>query len=285
MTNLDDDRGYETVSVIDGFAADPSAFFGPAQAVSGINESTVQEMYEKLTHGYFTWTAPGQGQATGGNPVTNVRYPEVNPTRLNWMTMRAGWAGPQNTSAYEYEGDFIRFQVFTENCFYVVAEHMVRYRAIFKKACEDITALMNALTDKFANPAVYGNGITFEWPSIIITGLVVVVTTVITEGAGTTVGITLAAAVVEMLGEAGKTAKSNGTETHHVLDGHTHLRDTVKQYLDAVNKIEHDTAEAIKQLYESLRVEVDKLRDARQYEAVPNTGTKTMWVPQFRDYV
>src|SRR3712207_6646594 len=41
MENLDEDRQYTTVSILDGYLADPGVFFRSAQAVSGIDDSVV----------------------------------------------------------------------------------------------------------------------------------------------------------------------------------------------------------------------------------------------------
>jgi hypothetical protein len=286
MPNIDQEGTYEVVSVLEKYVADPSVFFRSAQAVSGIDEQVIQNTYAKLTMGYFTYRDQRRAPAEHDR-LADVRYPEMHPARLNWMEMRQGWVGPLNLSAHEYENDFIPYQVYTENCVYVVAEHMVRYRAIFKKASEDITALTFALTDKFARPNPYGSGgATFDLLSIVVTGLVVITTAVITEGTGITVGVALSNAVVEMLGEAVKTAKSNGTEHRTALEDHPRLQDTAQQYIDAVSKIERDTADAITQLRDSLRIELDKLRDKRMYASLPTDRERnSTQVPHYSDYI
>lgn len=289
MENLDEQTGqYETVSVIDGYAGDPGVFFRPAQAVSGVNESTINDTYIKLTEGCFTWSDNGRNappdEVVTAPPGTTPWYPKLHPVRSDWMQMRLGWVAPEAHSAHEYEGDFIRFQVYTENCFYVVALHMAKYRAIFKKAGEDIAALMNALTEMFARPHPYGGDkVNFDILSIVVTGLVAATAMVISGGVSA--GVLLRVVAVEVIGEAVKTASSEGVETRLLLENHYHLRDVAKQYLDGVNKIELDTAEAIRQLYENLRIEVDALRDARRYQVKPTDSGTSMWVPHFRDYL
>ncbi|HEV8555654.1 MAG TPA: hypothetical protein VGR06_04555 [Actinophytocola sp.] len=288
-----DDRPqeYETRSVLENYAADIGAFFRPAQAVSGISESLIERTYSQLSQGCFTWNKQESNDAPAGGDqrrVLDVHYPELHPARNNWMQMRKSWISRQDNAAHEFEGDFIKFQVFTENCFYVVAEHLVRYRAIFKKAGEDIARLMFGLTDKFAtfNPFPEGGGVGFNFLSIVVTGLVAAATAVITEGTGVTAGVLLGSAVADMLGEAVKTANSTGPDsTQYQLESREHLRDVAKQYLDAVEKIESDVSWAINQLFASLRVEVDKLRTERMYEAVPGTGTNATSVPRYRDYL
>jgi len=116
---------------------DPAVIFKSIEAINGVNKSVVGWTYDKLVHGYFTW-AGDTGPANDDGRIADLKYPELNPTRLNWMQMRKSWVGTQDTAAYDFEGDFIRYQVYTENCLYTVAEHMVRYCAIFDKAAKDI---------------------------------------------------------------------------------------------------------------------------------------------------
>jgi hypothetical protein len=283
MENLDQDRQYVTVSIIDAYQTDPGVFFRPAQAISGINESLVDSTYTKLTQGCFTYNDPNK--AGGEGRLTSVKYPELHPVRLNWMEMRKGWLGSQALAAHEYENDFIAFQVYTENCFYVVAEHLVRYRAIFQKAGEDIAKLMYAMTDTFAKHDYYrgGDGFKFDVWSIFVTTVVAAATTVI--GGPVTTAVVLKTAATELLGEALKTAESTSRKSQLLIEDQTYLRDSVKQYIDQVTNIERDVSHAVKDLYESLRIQVDKLRADRQYEAKPDSHTKTMWVPHYRDYL
>lgn len=83
--------------------------------------------------------------------------------------------------------------------------------------------------------------------------------------------------VTEIIGEAGKTA-----DTKPIQD---HLRESARQYLEAVTKVERDTAQAIKQLYESLTTQVNALREKRQYQVIPNVPGTTRVVPHYRDYL
>lgn len=276
---------YETVSVLERYAGDTRAFFRPAQAVSGISHPVIEQTYAKLTKGFFTWEGIGpDGPGTPGDKQIAARHQELNKARGNWQQMRtgSGWIGREAHSAHEFEGDFIEFQLYTENCCYEVALHLARYRAIFKTATEDIKNLMFGLTDKFAtfDPRPSGAGVSFDILSIVVTGLVAATTTVITGGAGTAMATVALVTAVEALGEAAKTAKAD----YH-LRSPQHLRDVAQEYLDAVNKIERDVTEAVKALYASLQHELKKLRDARTYEAVPNTGETATSVPRYPHYL
>jgi hypothetical protein len=276
---------YYTVSVLDAYAGDLDVFFRPAQAVSGLIEPTIDGTYGKVATGCLTWSreytsvAPGDAE----KPVTGVDYPEVHPARFDWMNMRqsAGWLGPENLAAGEYEGDFIKFQVLTENCVYEVAKHLVRYRAIFLKAGEDIAKLMTALTEKFANPPNEGagGGVDFDLKSIIITGIATALTTVL--GGPVTKAVVLASAVTDALGEAAKTAQVTTREIHV----HPYFHDTAKQYIDGVDKIERETADAVRELADNLRIEADRLRDKRQYKLYNEEGSSQTQVPRIRTYL
>jgi hypothetical protein len=283
---------YDTVSVIDDLSNDPAAFFRVAQAVSGVIESTIENSYRKLTVGYLTWggAGAGEGDIPGVDreklpvrpPVTNVRYPELHPARANWMQMRigAGWISRENLAAHEYENDFIPFQVYTENCAYVVAEHLARYRAVFLEASENVAALTDGLTRRFAAAVERGDPVAdVDLVSIVVTALVAAVTTVIT-GTPTT-AVTLGAAAVEALGEAVKTAEPRRL----AVEEHPRLRDTAKQFLDEVDTIEREVAEAIRRLGDNLRVELDRLRDLQRHEVIPASGKMSTSVPFFREYM
>jgi hypothetical protein len=285
---------YDTVSVLDAYAGDPEVFFRPAQAVSGLVEPTIETTYTKVATGYLTWaredvtTPPDASGGQSGSepqPVEDVEYPEMHPARFNWVNMRlaAGWTAPENLAAGEYEGDFIRFQVLTENCAYEVAKHLVRYRAIFMKAGEDIAKLMTALTEKFANSPVegvgVGGGVDFDLKSIVITGVATALTTVL--GGGVTAPIVLATAAVDTLGEAVKSARTT-TRGVHV---HPYFHDTAKQYIDGVDRIEREVADAVQELTDNMRTEVDRLRDKRRYEVYPGKGEIQTRVPHIRTYI
>jgi hypothetical protein len=274
---LDEEPGYQVVSVLDGYAADPGVFFRPAQSISGVSEATIRATYDKMVKGCITWLDTAHHPANIDGSVADIKYPEINPTRLNWMEMRSGWQGKQDLYAHEYEGDFLRYQVLTENAMYVAAEHVVRYLGIFQQAKREITELTNKLTEKFATRPKAGSA-SADWFSVLITGLTVVAVTVITGG-GATAGVTLAEATTEMLGEAVKTGKPA------TLNGNYHFRDDAKEYLDHVNQIEQDVQHAIEQLYESLRMQIDQIRERRRYEALPQSHTQMTSVPHFKDYV
>lgn len=291
--SLDDKSNiYDTVSVLDAYASDPGVFFRAAQAVGGVRESTIEATYGKLATGCLTWSKEGvkvapqesgipEGQKQDvprSEPVTDIDYAELHPARINWMTMRmnAGWFAPEHLAAGDYEGAFIKFQVLTENCVYEIAKHLVRYRAIFMKACEDIAKLMTALTEKFANPPNegVGGGVDFDLGSILITGIASAAATVL-GGAGLTHAVVLASAAVDTLAEAAKTARPT-TRRVHV---HPFFHDTAKQYIDGVNRIEREVAEAVRDLYDSMRTEVDKLRDKRRYLFYYRKGSLQTQVP------
>lgn len=162
---------------------------------------------------------------------------------------------------------------------------MVRYCAIFDKAAQDIATITNYLTERFPNPKDPNAGVQLDPLSIIVTGLIVIATTVITEGAGTSMGITLAAAVTEMLGEGVKTAKTKPPENNLKLGYHDTVIQTVHEYFDRVAQIERDVANAVNQLYDSLRTEVDKLRQGRTHEKSPGIGPRPERPPRFPDYL
>ncbi|WP_143229230.1 hypothetical protein [Actinophytocola xanthii] len=293
VTNLDaQPHLYDTVSVIDDYASDPAVFFRAAQAVSGVIEPVIGSTYDKLTEGCLTWSrVEADARDPSGvdpknlpvhPPVTEVRYPELHPARLNWMQMRfgAGWIAPENMAAHEYENDFIPFQVYTENCAYRVAEHLARYRAVFLKAGEDIARLMDGLTARFASPpSREAPGADFDLLSIVVTALVTAVATVI-SGTPTT-AVALGVVATEALGEAVKTAEPKKV----VIEGHTHLRDSARQFLDAVDSIEREVAEAIIQLRDHLRIELDRIRELRRHEVIPGSGRTSEAVPRFPEYM
>jgi hypothetical protein len=280
----------ETLSVLRDYASDTDAFFRPARAVSGVNEQNMEQTYDKLCQGFFTWDNKGPRSAGENRAKDSIvaQYQEMNVARDNWMQMRngSGWIAPENQVAHEFENDFINFQLYTENCFYVIAEHLVRYRAIFEKSSQDIKDLMFGLTDKFAafDPFGGGGGLSFDFVSIVVTGIVAATTTVITGGAAAGIGVVALATAVEAVGEAAKTAESSGKNEFR-LESPKHLRDVARQYLDAVNKIEQDAAAAIHRLVESLRTEVVKLRTGRIFEAIPGTGRVVETPPHFPAYL
>lgn len=281
----EDPSEYETVSVLEPFATDPSEFFKAAQAVSGISTATIEATYKKLTKGCLTWPDPDESRKPDEDKrIDQTPYEELNATRANWAAMRNGWTALEAVSAFAYEEDFLRYQVYTENAAYIVAEHLVRYRAILHKAGEDVLELMKAMVEMCPKPAPPGQG-NFNLMSIVVTGIVAVATTVISAGSGGVAApVLLGVAVTEMLGEAVKTAENKGGKQELVLENHEYLRDTARQYLDAVNKIEQDTAEAINALRDSLRRELDRLREERRYEVLPQSGQNSDVVPEIANY-
>lgn len=299
VDNLDEqDHIYDTVSVLDDYKDDPGVFFRSAQAVAGVVEKIIEGTYDKLATGVLTWHKEGVARAsnvpdeqpdgkTGGGdnhdkPVEGVPYPELHPARFNWTAMRNGWHAPENLAASDYEGDFIAFQVLTENAVYEVAKHVVRYRTMFMKAGEDIARLMKALTEKFANPPNegVGGGVKFDFPSILINAIVSAATTILTGGAGLTVKELLKSATSSALSSA-----MTSTKVTRQLDVHQQFYDTAKQYVDGVEKIEKETADAIKELTDHMRSEIEKLRDQRTYLVFnSNFGSHTE-VPRIQSYL
>jgi hypothetical protein len=286
---LDSDAQYEAQSVLRDFAGDLDQFFRPVQAIAGVNESTMSATYLKLTEGCFTFTdknrkADDSGERNGV-PVDDVKYPELHPARLNWMQMRKSWKGREDNAAHEFENDYIAYSVYTENLLYLVATSLVRYRAIFKKAGEDMTKLMNALMERFGRRDVFDNGVggaTFDWKSIAVTGIVAAVGTVITGGAAAPVMMGLV--TTEIIGEAVKTTQS-GKEKHLELGNADALGDIAKKYVAEAKKIETEVAQAITELYSHMRDELDDLREKRKYQAKPTDSGTSMWVPHYKDYI
>lgn len=296
---FEDPREYETVSVFEEFAGDTSVFFKAAQSCCGVRTATIEATFDKLAKGCISWADPsdarvtppsdaGEQEKTEGERKSQPpdrKYPERHPARVNWASeMRKSWTAPESVKATEYERDFLDFQWSTEIIIYVVAEHLMRYRAILHKVGEDIYELMKAMVEMCPKPAPPGEG-TFNWPSVIVTGVVAIAATVISGGATTTVAAVFGTAVVEMVGEAVKTAEQKGAKKDLLLENHHYLRDTAKQYLDAVNKIEREAADAIIELHSSLRSEMDRLRQERQYELMTNSGKVSDTAPNFRDYL
>ncbi|WP_460396214.1 hypothetical protein [Actinophytocola sediminis] len=282
---FDDPREYETISVLEDFAADTTVFHKAAQAVSGISTAMIEVTYDKLTKGCLTWKDAEDAKDPGNGRVGDISYEEKNATRANWVAMRTGWTAIEAASAHAYEEDFLRYQVFTENAFFVVAEHLVRYRAVLHKAGEDILELVQAMVEMCPKKVPEGQG-GLNLFSVLVTGLVAAAATVIGAGSGgVTTPVLLGVVVTEMIGEAVKTAEVKGTKNELVLDIHTYLRDTARQYLDQVDKIERDTAQAINDLRDSLRRQLDSLRQDRIQEVVPQSGETSGAVPRIGSYL
>lgn len=288
----EDPREYETLSVLEEFAGDTAQFFRSAQAVSGISTATIEAVYVKLADGFLTWSQKGERRMTVAEatdsgkpqmpwPVPDMKYRDVTATRINWVGMRKSWVAKEDVWAHEYEGDFLDYQMRTENCVYAVAEHIVRYRAVLHKAGEDILALMEALTRLCPRPPQDAVG-SVNLMSVAVTGVVAVATTVITGGASGVTAAVLLSTAVEMVGEAVKTAERT-KKKELVLDNAYHLRDAAKQYLTSVEQIEREVADALMELGDSLRRRLDQIRDAREYLPYGN-GEITDKVPFYDDY-
>lgn len=274
---------YTAHSVLEGYE-DIKRFFYAAEAVSGIDENLIQATYQKLAEGCFTWDLQDDKDVKGDSPerIADVPYPELHPARLNWMQMRKSWQGDLDTRAHEYEGDYIRFATYTENCLYILAEYLAKYRAIFQKAAEDVNALMKGLMEQFEQSTKFrgGGGLTFDWKSIIITGLVAAVSTVLAPGA--TAALALRMVAVNVIGEAVKTGKA----AEHKLGGQQYTRDVARQYLEAVDKIGAETVAAVTELAQAMRRAVNEVRDKREYQVKPTDGDKkSIYVPFYRDYL
>jgi hypothetical protein len=281
----EDPREYQTLSVFHDLG-DTGEFFKAAQAVSGFRTEIIEATFDKLTKGCLTYENPNDVQAGNGkvDDPPPTRYPEMHPARVNWVEMRKTWESPESVYATKYERDFLAYQLITENCLYVVAEHVVRYRAIVHKAGEDIEALMRAMVDMCPKPAPPGQG-TFNLMSVLVTGIVALGTTVITAGAGgVTVGVALSVLLAEMLGEGIKTAERKPPENKLLLENKYYLADVARQYIQGVDKIERDASDGIKALFDSLRRELDGLRQLRSHQP-KREGTSNTEVPFFRDYL
>jgi hypothetical protein len=264
---FEDEGRFATVSVLEDYAYDTSVFFTAAQSVSGVRSDVMEPAFDKLTQGVLTWDKEGRAHAEDGDdagkgekerPPPATKYAELFSVRANWAQMRKTWLAPEDNLAQQYENDFLDFQLYTENSTYVVAEHLVRYRATMHSAGEDILALMETLVKlcpraSTAPGATEPGTTTLDVFSIIVTGLVVAATTVLTAGAGgVTTAVVLGSAAVEMAGEAGKTAEEKkAPQQRLLLEDKMYLRDVVRQYLDGVDKIERDVAEAILDLRET----------------------------------
>ncbi|WP_209642585.1 hypothetical protein [Kibdelosporangium banguiense] len=279
------------MSVLEGYAADPSELFKAAEAVSGVSETAINEAYAALTQGCFTFPPPATQSPSapppGRTPESPIRdgdmYGELGQIRVEWVNMRLSIISPEGIHSQLFENDLIRFQIYVENGYLRVAEHLVKYRAIFQQAGADMAKLMDALTQRFASYG-QGKGINIDLRSFLLTGLVEVACAVITGGLSTVFKVkTIAEVATQMVGDAGKTAKDNGQETSNPIDDHPLIVDTVKQYLDAMAKIERDTASAISGLSLHLHTKVVQLEQDRRY-VNRLTEVNSNMAPQFLDY-
>lgn len=276
---------YETVSILEKFAADPNVFLRAVQAIAGLRQELVSETYDKLLKGYFTWSRSDRGP--GPDAISSdevVHYAEMNPARLDWMQMRTGWEGKQANAAFLYEEAFIRFQVVTENCLYVVAEHLVRYWAIFDKAGKDLLELMDAFTEECASydPTRTDSGYTVDIMSVVVSAMIAVTVTVITSGTAT-VGAVLKTAASTALSKT-LNDPTPAQEKRLALEKHYHLRDTAQQYLDGIEAIEREVSAAVTELGDHLRRELDEVRGLRRYEIGRDTGTFADSIPHVADF-
>jgi hypothetical protein len=286
------DPHYHVVSALEGYAADPSELFKAAEAVSGVSETAINEAYAALTQGCFTFPPPATHSPSASPPNTSdtggpVRdgemYGELNQIRVDWVNMRLSIISPEGIYSQLFEDDLIRFQVYVENGYLRVAEHLVKYRAIFQQAGEDMAKVMDALTQRFATYG-QGKGVGIDLRSFLLTGLVEVACAVITGGVSAAFRVmTIAEVATQMVGDAGKTAKGNGQETNNPIDDHPLIVDTVKQYLDAMAKIERDMAAAISDLSLHLHTKVVELEQRRLFQN-RLTHVNSNMAPQFLDY-
>lgn len=277
--DLNSQSEYVTVPVLERYAHDLGAFLRPVQAIAGVTEAELNKAYDKLVAGFFTMAGLGEGRAKGR---VDAQYKEMHPARDNWMQMRSGWSAPEANAAHEYEGDFITFHVYLENGFYAIAGHLAKYRAIFQKAGEDVTALINALTEKFARKHPYsGSDFSIDFLSVVVTGLVAAATIVISGGAAAPVAFSIV--VTEVLGEAIKTAEGKD-KPKVLLENHYHLADIAAQYLDGVNRIEHEVAAAIRQVTDNLRHDLERLHSAREYQISGADPARSNAVPHLINY-
>lgn len=291
----EDPKEYQTVSVLEQWSPDPDVFFRPVQAICSITSEAMTPTFNRLRTGCLTF----YDDAVGTMPETEredtaksqshrapppIQYNEENPARINWVGMRKSWVAVEDVSAHEFEFDFLNYQTITENAIFTIAEHLVRYKAIMHKAGEDMLALMDAMAELCPRPTPEG-GASFNLMSIVVTGLVAAATTVATGGAGTTFGVVLGGAAIEMLGEAVKTAERSGASAKELkLDNKEFLRDVAKQYIEEIEKIEREVAEAVQGLATNLNERLTVLRQQREYRTIPETSV-TGEVPRFPAYL
>jgi hypothetical protein len=277
---------FETVSILEDYADDPDALMRPVQAIAGVRHDVISATYDKLLEGYFTWstndTNPGPEAITG----ETLHYFEMNSARMDWDQMRGSWEGTEANAAYMYEKGFIRYQLVNENCLYVIAEHLARYSAIFDKAGRDLLELMDAFTTECANYEPTGGGdLALDIPSIVVDVIIGAAVTVLTGGIGTT--------AKELLKGAASTALSNGMhqaaaekkEKQLTLDRHYDLRDTTRQYLERVQAIEREVADAVNGMASTLPRDVTQQRENRAYETDTVGGPTSSKLPHPADFM
>ncbi|MGH3877265.1 MAG: hypothetical protein ACRDSK_09555 [Actinophytocola sp.] len=277
---------FETVSILADYANDPDALLRPVQAIAGLRHDVIGATYDKLLDGYFTWSTNDTDPGPEAIDDKTLRYFEMNSARMDWAQMRTGWVGAEANAAYMYEKGFIRFQLVNENCLYIIAEHLARYSAIFDKAGRDLLELMDAFTTECANYEPTGGGdLALDVMSIVVDVIIGATVTVLTGGIGTT--------AKELLKGAASTALSNGMhqaaaekkEKHLTLDKHYDLRDTTRQYLERVEAIEREVADAVNGLAGSLRRLVAQKRELREYETDTVGGPKSTKLPHPADFM
>lgn len=280
---------YKTVSILEAFAGDPDAFVRPIQAIAGLRHELIDGTYQKLLQGYFTWKKaenaadPGEHAIPEGNVI---RYAELNSARFDWNQMRTGWEGTLANAAYLYEEAIIRYQVVTENCLYVVAQHLTQYWVVFDKAGKDLLELMNAFTEECAaySPGTESGGLTLDVESVAVSAVIAAVVTVLTAGTGgVTAGALFKTVVSTVLSKTLSEAKA-AEKKNLALNKHHHLGDTAKQYLDEISRIEREVIDAVNGLTESLRGKLEQVRDQRRYEIGRDTGKFAETIPHVADF-
>lgn len=294
-TDMDNDPSYTVMSVLDGYAADPAELFKAAQAVSGVDEGVVTKGYSNFLQGCFTYPEDQIPELSGKSPSGGTGasapaptapprgqncYPELSQIRGDWANIRNGWVSTENNDAQAYEDDFIRFQVYLESSFLKLGEYLVKYVEIHRKAGKDIATLMDHLTQQFAQYQPRSEGFTLDLKSFLITGIVELVCAVLTDGVSLAFQAkSLGAAGAQMVGDGAKTLHPTDTP----LQSAYFITEVVKQYLDAVNKIEQDVSAALARLKADLNNTMGELRNDRAYVS-KITQKSSDQAPQFHDY-
>lgn len=287
--DLENDPNYRLTSALDGFATMPDEFFISAKAIAGIDEGAISRGYDALAKGCFTFPPPS-GLAANPNPAGGTKsvtgdnqfYDELDVIRIDWNSMIDGWTAPEHLDSQLFQDDVIRFQVYVENGFLRIAEALVKYRMIYKKASQAMAVQMDGLTKRFATYQ-QNAALDIDWKSVVLTGITSLVCAVISGGAGAVLEVaTLAEAGADMLGEGGKTTKPAPTE-ENPIDDHPFIKDTVIQYVAHMAKIEKDAASAINDLWMNLNSRTGELEQARRYTN-KDTNVSSDSAPQFMDY-
>ena len=290
--DLENDPNYRLTSALDGFATMPDEFFISARAIAGIDEGAISKGYDALAKGCFTFPPPSglaanpDPKGSGTKTVTgdNQFYDELDVIRIDWNSMIDGWTAPEHLDSQLFQDDIIRFQVYVENGFLRIAEALVKYRMIYKKASEAMAKQMDGLTQRFATYQ-QGAALDIDWKSIILTGITSLTCAIISGGASAVLEVaTLAEAGADMLGEGAKTTKSvDVPKSDNPIDDHPFIKDTVIQYVANMAKIEKDAASAINDLWMNLNSRLGELEQGRRYTN-KDTQVSSNMAPQFMDY-